>query len=123
MKPRKIPTIVEITNEKRVPIKESSDLVPIESSMASIEKRSIVIPNPATPPVAKIVMGKNFLPNSAIMHPNTIPMIPRITGFLRKNLEKLVTENTGQAFELLAVITGEHALLESSLMSTRSFVS
>ena len=118
-----MPTIVEITKEKRVPIKESSDLVPIESSIASIEKRSIVIPNPATPPVAKIVMGKNFLPNSAIMHPNTIPMIPRITGFLRKNLEKLVTENTGQAFELLAVMTGEHALLESSFMSTRSFVS
>jgi len=59
---------------------------------------NMVIPNPATAPVAKIVIGKNFRPTKATSIPKTIALMPRIRGLFKKKREKFVTENTGHAF-------------------------
>ena len=112
---------IEKTKEKIVPrIVNSLPFCEKVVSILSIKKRSMVIPNPAIDPVAKIVISKNFRPKKATTKPNRIDNIPRIYGFLTKNLAKAVTENTGQALELLPLITGLHI---SSVLTVIPFIS
>ncbi len=114
MKPKKRPMQSEKRKEKRLLKKESSaSLSPRELNMVSMEKRSMVMPKPAIPPTAKIVMGKNLRPKKATTRPKVMKLKPMINGLSRKNLEKVVTENTGHALECEAVITGEQGFFVS----------
>lgn len=67
-----------------------------------------MIPKPAIPPVAKIVISKKSRPKNATTRPKRIASMPKIWGLLTKNYANLVTEKTGHALEFLPSIIGEH---------------
>lgn len=61
IKPRKTPMQMENMNEKMV-LSVDKSYPYCANSILSIKKRSIVIPKPAIPPVAKIVISKKSRP-------------------------------------------------------------
>ena len=105
IKPRNTPIVIEKRNEKIV-LSVDKSWPYCANSILSIKKSSMVIPNPAIPPVAKIVISKKSFPKKATTRPNKIVRSPKICGLLIKNLAKVVTENTGHAFEFVPTMTG-----------------
>lgn len=100
MNPKKTPTMTENTKDANVLKNVSSSPFYVkEPSILSIKKSSMVIPNPAMPPVVKMVTSKNLRPKKATTKPNIIARMPNICGRLTKNEANLVTEKTGQALE------------------------
>lgn len=98
MKPTKTP-IIPATKKVKITwkVEFSNYCCLTESKISDMENNRRVIPPPIKHPIAAMVQGKNFLPARATIKPKVIAKGPRMKGLSMKNLEKVVTENTGHA--------------------------